>query len=229
MEIEVEDDTTLSEFASTSILTKCQDKLRGQIEHMDVIDAIDSFTSCAHPLMSHEIEAKNKEIGEQEELRMKIGTMWEDYTCLDFKLPTTTPQIVENWSYHGKDHEVGVLLDRDEAKIHYVKNFITQEECATIEAAAAPSLHRATVADGSGGSHLQNSRKAMQVGAHVPWEKETDGDLIAAISRKLYQYVNEVTGYNIQIEGQEDLMSIQYEGRGLNDPEPDRYMPHCDG
>lgn len=31
------------------------------------------------------------------------------------------------------------------------------------------------------------------------------------------------------VEGQEDLMSIQYFGNGTNDPTPDRYMPHCDG
>jgi hypothetical protein len=229
MEIEVEDDTTLSEAASLSILTKCHDKVRQQIEHMDASDAIDAFTSCAHPLMSHEIETKNKEIREQEELRMKIGTMWEDYTCSDFNLPTTTPKSIDNWRYNGTSHEVGVLLDRDEAKIHYVKNFITPEECAAIEAAAAPSLHRATVADGSGGSHLQKSRKAMQAGVRVPWERESEGDLIASISRKLYAYINETTGYNIQPDGQEDLMSIQYFGRGLDDPEPDRYMPHCDG
>jgi len=29
--------------------------------------------------------------------------------------------------------------------------------------------------------------------------------------------------------GPEDLMSIQYQGRGIQYKEPDRYMPHCDG
>ena len=109
------------------------------------------------------------------------------------------------------------------------QNFITPEECAAIEAAAAPSLHKATVADGSGGSHLQKSRKALQAGVHVPWDKEANGDPIAAVSRRLYTYINDATGYNIQEAGQEDLMSIQYFGRGIDDPEPDRYMPHCDG
>lgn len=31
------------------------------------------------------------------------------------------------------------------------------------------------------------------------------------------------------VEGQEDLMSIQYFGQGIDDPTPDRYTPHCDG
>jgi hypothetical protein len=90
-------------------------------------------------------------------------------------------------------------------------------------------LHNATVADGAGGSHLQKSRKALQAGVRVPWDKEADGNPIVTVSRRLYTYINDATGYNIHEAGQEDLMSIQYFGRGLDDPEPDRYMPHCDG
>lgn len=229
--IEVEDSTSIAEEVSSSILSKCEDRVRQHIEAglVEAGDVIDSFASCTHPLISHEIEMKNKEIHKQRELRMDLGEQWEDYTCKDFDLPTTTPKSFHSWKYNGQEHEVGVLLDRDEAKIHYVKNFITPQECAAIEAAAAPSLHQATVADGSGGSHLQKSRKAMQAGVRVPWNREAHGDLIASISRKLYTYINEATGYNIQPEGQEDLMSIQYFGRGLDDPEPDRYLPHCDG
>jgi hypothetical protein len=231
MEVEVEDSASIAEEVSTSILSKCEDRVRRQIEAglVDASDAIHKYTSCAHPLLSREIEIKNKEIHEQQELRTEIGVQWEEYTCADFDLPTTTPKSIHSWSYDGQEHEVGVLLNRDEAKIHYVKNFITPEECAAIEAAAAPSLHQATVADGSGGSHYQKSRKALQAGVSVPWHKEADGDPIAAVSRKLYTYINEATGYNIQTKGQEDLMSIQYFGRGVDDPEPDRYMPHCDG
>ena len=231
MEIEVEDSVSVAEDVSSSILSKCKEEVRRSIElgEMDASDAIEAFTSCTHPLISHEIEIKNKEIHDQEELRTEIGVQWEEYTCSDFNLPTTTAKSTHRWNYRGKEHDVGVLLDRDEAKIHYVKNFITPEECAAIEAAAAPTLHRATVADGSGGSHLQKSRKAMQAGVRVPWERESEGDHIASISRKLYTYINDATGYNLQPDGQEDLMSIQYFGRGLDDPEPDRYMPHCDG
>ena len=160
---------------------------------------------------------------------MDLAGQWEDYTCNDFSLPTTTPKSTHIWTYEGEEHDVGVLLDRDEAKIHYVKNFIAPEECAAIEEAAAPTLHQATVADGAGGSHLEKSRKALQAGVSVPWNKEKDGDPIARVARRLYTYVNEATGYGIKEAGQEDIMSIQYFGRGLDDPEPDRYKPHCDG
>jgi hypothetical protein len=79
------------------------------------------------------------------------------------------------------------------------------------------------------GSVLSDSRKAKQAGIKVQWDKESEGDLIARLSRRVYNYVNHVLPFEIQHNGQEDLMSIQYFGRGQEDDKPDRYMPHCDG
>lgn len=58
------------------------------------------------------------------------------------------------------------------------------------------------------------------------WEKEKNGDPIARLSRRVYDYTNYVLGLDIDEHGQEDLMSIQYFGRGANDTAPDRYTPH---
>merc|ERR1712146_495697 len=98
-----------------------------------------------------------------------------------------------------------------------------------MELAAKPKLHKATVADGKGGSHFSENRKAMQAGIKVHWDKEKSGDPIARLSRRVYDYVDHVLGLGIDEHGQEDLMSIQYFGRGVNDTAPDRYTPHCDG
>jgi 2OG-Fe(II) oxygenase superfamily len=73
------------------------------------------------------------------------------------------------------------------------------------------------------------SNTAWQAGLKVAWDKEASGDLIAAVSRRLFDYANHVTGYNMRVDGQEDLMSIQYFGNGTDDPRPDRYSQHCDG
>ena len=103
------------------------------------------------------------------------------------------------------------------------------EECQAMEDEAKKSLHRATVADGKGGSRVSDNRKAMQAGIRVPWYKEKNGHPIARLSRRVYDYTNHVLGLDIDEHGQEDLMSIQYFGRGKEDEHPDRYMPHCDG
>merc|ERR1712194_8920 len=95
--------------------------------------------------------------------------------------------------------------------------------------AARTKLHKATVADGKGGSEYSEHRKAMQAGIEVNWEKEESGDKIAILSRRVYDFTNHILDLDIEENGQEDLMSIQYFGRGLNDTAPDRYTPHCDG
>ena len=106
-----------------------------------------------------------------------------------------------------------------------IENFIDEEECQAMADEAAKTLHRATVADGKGGSRLSENRKAMQAGITVNWKKEDEGDPIARISRRVYDYTEHVLGLGIKENGQEDLMSIQYFGRGRNDTEPDRYTP----
>jgi len=129
----------------------------------------------------------------------------------------------------GTTKDIFVMHERPASRINLVKNFIAEDECEAMEAAAQSMLHHATVADGKGGSRLSPNRKAMQAGIRVPWQQEQEGNRIARLSRRVYDYTNHVLGLNIQEHGQEDLMSIQYFGRGLNDTEPDRYTPHCDG
>ena len=154
-----------------------------------------------------------------------MAAQLENYTCPDELLNTTVAKRTETW----KGRKVNVMIDRAASKIHTVENFVTKEECMAVEEAAAPLLHDATVADGSGGSHKSDSRKAQQAGIKVHWDMESKGDLIAQLSRRVYDYVNHVLPFDIQEDGQEDLMSIQYFGRGPEDDKPDRYMPHCDG
>ncbi len=69
--------------------------------------------------------------------------------------------------------------------------------------AAAPHIHSATIADGAGGSEIVKSCKALLAGIRVPWEKVENGDPISAVSRCLYTYFSDATGYGIQEAGQE--------------------------
>lgn len=126
------------------------------------------------------------------------------------------------------ERTVHVKLDRSASRIHLVENFISAEECQAMQDEAAETLHDATVADGKGGHRLSEARKAMQAGIKVRWEKEAEGDPIARLSRRVYDYTEHVLGLGIDEKGQEDLMSIQYFGRGRNDTQPDRYTPVSD-
>lgn len=77
---------------------------------------------------------------------------------------------MHSWKCQDKDHTVGVLLDRDEAKVHYVRTLSPRwMNVQLFESAAAKSLHAATVADGSGGSHqIPNTERHYKLGYEYP-------------------------------------------------------------
>jgi hypothetical protein len=188
--------------------------------------ALQVLMKCLQDKTALILEQQNAELAFQADLRTSISAAAENYTCADQTRETTTPKEVRAWTHDGVTRQAQIFLDRPSSQIHVVSDFISPQECEAIVDAAAPTLHRGTVADGKGGSKLSEARKAMQAGLKVDWASDNP---IAAVSRRLFDYANHVTGYNMTVDGQEDLMSIQYFGNGVNDKTPDRYMPHCDG
>jgi hypothetical protein len=184
---------------------------------------------CVETSVSKKIREATEDIAFQANVREGMSSLLENYTCADETLPTSEFTETRVWDWNDEIREVGVLHERDASIIHLVKNFVSDEECNAMETTAEGKLHRATTANGEGGSHLSDSRKAMQAGISVPWGKEAEGNPIARLSRRVYDYTNHATGFALSEHGQEDLMSIQYFGRGEDEKAPDRYTPHCDG
>lgn len=197
------------------------------------LQGMDELVKCVEGGVSQRLVKINEEIAYQSHIRMHIASSLENYTCADDSLNSTEDLTTEKWVQKGVPNSVSrtvhIKHDRPASRIHVIDNFINPDECKAMEDAAAKSLHRATVADGKGGSRLSENRKAMQAGIKVPWKEEKNGNPIARLSRRVYDYVNHVLDLSIEEHGQEDLMSIQYFGRGKDDKEPDRYTPHCDG
>ena len=219
---------------ATDLVTECQaiaKETLGSSNDPSVVDkAMKDLVVCVEGGVASRLEEVNEEIGFQARVRRSIAEKLENYTCIDEKLESTEDVSVSTWvDKKGRRRTVHVKHDRPASRIHVIENFISEEECKAMEEQAKPKLHKATVADGRGGSQLSENRKAMQAGIKVPWHLEAKGDHIAQLSRRVYDYVNHVLGLDIEEKGQEDLMSIQYFGRGRNDEEPDRYTPHCDG
>lgn len=199
--------------------------------HHDPAEVIRLMTRCVEDTVAEHMIKANEEIKYQAELRSKLAEKLENYTCSDYDLPSTAPLRTEYWHHHDSKYtrKVDVLIDRPASRVHVIQNFISPDECAAMEESGRHLLHKATVANGKGGSELSPNRKAMQAGIHIPWEREKEGNLLTKISRRVYDYTENVLSMGIDEHGQEDLMSIQYKGRGIKDKEPDRYMPHCDG
>jgi hypothetical protein len=204
--------------------------------------AMQELMACVEGGVTEQLERVHEEISFQASVRTGIAGLLENYTCADSALESSADVETTTWQpplrITGESGDfsnnapltVHVKLNRPASRIHVIDNFIRDDECQAMEEQAASKLHRATVADGKGGHRVSESRKAMQAGILVPWKDEGDDHPIARVSRRVYDYVNHVLGLDIRENGQEDLMSIQYFGKGVNSTEPpDRYMPHCDG
>lgn len=224
------DSTTQSSNDATDIVQDCQQVAKTRLEAgYDSGQVMKAMLTCVEDATADRIFKLRQEQVFETKLREKISSMVENYTCADNDMETTQAREFRKWTNKNTTHQVHLLHERQASKIHLVEDFISPEECAAIQKAAEPSLHRGTVANGKGGSKLSDHRKAMQAGIRVPWELEKQDDPIARVMRRIYAYTNNATGFGIEVEGQEDLMSIQYFGRGEEDKAPDRYMPHCDG
>jgi len=236
IDIEFLDDQIRAKMKASSIVGTCQAnaKIRLQRAGNDtaaIHNSIDYLAKCVEGEVTETLSKSNEELNFQAKIRTDMAALMENYTCSDTDLDTTEPLRNEHW-HSPRDRryrDVKVLLDRPASKIMFVEDFISEAECNAMTKAAETKLHQATVADGKGGSQFSEHRKALQAGIKVNWEKERSGDHIAILSRRVYDYTNHVLDLGIMENGQEDLMSIQYFGRGLNDTAPDRYTPHCDG
>lgn len=232
------DSSKRARLEATDLIGTCQSRAKERLAQAQArndknaaVVAMEDLVQCVEKGVSDALEKVHEEIAFQATVRKNIAAHLENYTCIDDSLNSTADVHQRVWTSvkDGKTRIVHVKHDRPASRIHVVENFIARDECDAMEAAAAATLHRATVADGKGGSRLSEARKAMQAGIKVPWHLEDSGDPIARLSRRVYDYVNFVLDLDIKENGQEDLMSIQYFGRGMDEKEPDRYMPHCDG
>ena len=237
-EVEFVDNKVKAELQASDLIKECQTKAKLKLvqagtDATKAAAAVDQLLACVETGVATALETINEEIAFQASVRKDIAATLENYTCVDLTLNTSKDITTTTWKdpYTNVVHPVHVKHERSASRIHLIENFINDDECEAMEAAATKSLHRATVADGKGGSRLSENRKAMQAGITVPWNNGVDieNNPIARLSRRVYNYTEHVLHLGIIERGQEDLMSIQYFGRGADDPEPDRYTPHCDG
>ena len=166
------DSKTLAEDKSSDASAYCKEqamnKITSGVNSEDMHEIINSMSTCFVQQITPKIEELRDEIQLQASIRTDLALKWENYTCAD--LDAKPSESIENitWTYNEdrKRRKVQKLFDRDASKVYTVKNFISFEECKAMETEAAKTLHEATVADGSGGSHVVESRKAKHNTSH---------------------------------------------------------------
>lgn len=221
---------------SSDFVQYCKDQAKKTLEDaagdsIKETKVLEGFNSCLAKGLAPKLLQAEEELNFQSGVREEVAVKMENFTCANPHLETSADIRSYEWisERDSVSRTVHVKFDRPAARIHLVENFASPEECSAMEEAASAKLHRASTADGKGGSQFSESRKAMQASIRPKFELEEKGDRIATLSRRVYDYTNHVLNLNISEAGQEPLMSIQYAGRGKNDTQPDRYTPHCDG
>ena len=207
-----------------------QEEAQGMLQECQASNR--TLRQCVQDKLAQRIRDTRQDMAHHRTLFKKHGSHWEDFACEDYQLETSPPVRQTQWFYPVEQdyYQVDILHEQDTSQIHVIHEFVDPEECQAALQVSQDDLYRAKVHDGQGGHKFSKHRKAWQANIKVHWELEEDGDYIARLSRRVYDYTNHVLGLNLQEEGQEDLMMIQYHGQGLDsDQPPDRYMPHCDG
>lgn len=218
-------------------LIQCRNAAKKELERIDPSDkqAQDQITkdfgACVKKGIATAIRKGLDQITFVENNRADVAANMENFTCTDPNLGSSPDVDTREWKSDkdGKSRTVHVKLARPSSRIHVIEDFAYKEECDAVQETASANLRQASTADGKGGSKISEARKAMQAAINPAWHLEGEGDLIARLSRRVYDYVNYELGMTLEEHGQEPLMSIQYFGRGYNDTAPDRYTPHCDG
>jgi len=140
----------------------------------------------------------------------------------------TTPLESINWrGIDGKIRNVDVLFNRDYAKIHLIENFISENECQAIKDRVRNGLYAVNATNRAEESMPGHNPQAQQGIIAVPWNLKEN--LVNKVGQRIFEYTNQATWYNLGVEGQEDILIMMHDARGIGEKEPDRYIPHCDG
>lgn len=143
-----------------------------------------------------------------------------NYSCADETLETSPSINSYRIQLGDQPYDINVLLDETSAKIWYVDNLVTKEECDILERVGRPTLRRATVAAEDGTSVVSEHRKAQQTSyAFAP---DRDSDPLWPLYNKIFAITNSHAGFELTPDGQEEFTIIQYNV-------DDQYTPHCDG
>jgi hypothetical protein len=173
---------------------------------------LEELRLCSTTKLVPKLKSLNDEVDFQREVRVHhVAQNAENFTCAQPGLETSPDVRTSEWT-SPKDNVTRVehfKLDRPASKIIVVENFASRAECDAMQEEAATKLHVASTADGKGGTKISLSRKALQaaITPHFnPDGSAVEGNLIAVLSGRVYEYANHVLNMNLTHHGQEYLM-----------------------
>lgn len=183
-------------------------------EGMPITDCLtEALATKIHDLQAHKHSLQKFHYRSAERMR--------NYTCADEKLKSSKPiGTMKHTDDDGVSYTSNILFEAPSAKIWYIENFVSDDECDILMKHGAPRLKRATVAAEDGTSIVSENRKAQQ--ALYRFKEDMDSDPLGPLYLRIIGLTNAHTGYDLSHEGQEQFTIIQYNPT-------DQYMAHCDG
>ncbi|CAN0012061.1 unnamed protein product [Pylaiella littoralis] len=181
------------------------------------------FSECLTKAVAENLAKKEGESNKNMRMLQQVGDRTRNYTCADPEMETsntTLPAVSWKDPEGGLTYTAKVFLDEPAAKIMLLDNFATEEECKVLKEKATPHLRDATVSGGAGKATLSQARKAKAGG--VPSDLNNEASVTAPLYRRGYGFANHVTGYDMNLDGQEGFSVIKYGSE-------DQYLSHCDG
>lgn len=179
-----------------------------------------AYTSCLAKTVEEDVLRLSESKERMSEYRDMMSIRLRNYTCRDESLETTEPLTTHVIEIDEVEYEAEVMLDLNNAKIWVVKNFLSPEECNILTTHAEGKLTRATVAAEDGTSVVSEHRRANQASYDI--HEAPEDDPLWPLYDRVFTMTNEVAGFNLVPDGQEDFTIIQYNVS-------DEYTPHCDG
>ena len=134
----------------------------------------DGYHECLADSVFRKTQRMIDQTAEITKYRDVMSERLRNYTCSDPNMNTTQSLSSQPVAFQGKQYVKEVLLDKPHAKIWYVRDLISPEECAVLRSHGKPRLSRATVAAADGSSVVSEHRKANQ--AHYDINKREGGD-----------------------------------------------------
>lgn len=181
----------------------------------------EAFSACVANAVIDDVNRLTDSKARLQKYRDAMSSRLRNLTCADDTMNTTKPIDTKKYEVDGKLYDAQVLLDLPGAKIWYIENFITDEECDVLKKHGGPKLRRATVAAEDGTSIVSENRKANQASYNLH-QKNRESDPLWPLFNRVLAITNSHTGLRLKPDGQEDFTIIQYNVA-------DQYTPHCDG
>ena len=183
------------------------------------VESMDKLMACIDNSVNASLAKQSEEISFQESVRLKMGSKLVNYACVDPKMKQTTETENKTWTFFQDklERKVKVMMDRPSVQVHLMENFISEQECAAVEAAA--KLERVEGANGLW---------AVKGGFDIPWAAKDS--LLTSLATKFYSYArDQLRVMDLDAANAEQMFVLKYHGKGADSEAFDRYDPHCDG